>query len=67
MDALLYPGFRKMAFKFFRAGLQEIAKSLYTPLQVKDLQKFVPSIQARDCLPGPAGVRAQALDDEGWL
>lgn len=65
MDALLYPGFRKMALRFVRAGLQEMAKSLYTSLQVKDLQKYIPSIQARDCLPGPAGVRAQALDDEG--
>lgn len=67
MDALLYPGFRKMAFKYVRAGLQEMAKSLYTPLQVKDLQKYIPSITAKDCLHGPAGVRAQALDDEGNL
>lgn len=36
-------------------------------LQVKDLQKFVPSLTVSDVKRGPAGVRAQALDPKGNL
>ncbi|KAJ8949603.1 hypothetical protein NQ318_007365 [Aromia moschata] len=67
LDAVCYPGFIKMALKYTTAGMYEMAKSLYTPLQVKDLQKFVPSVTTADVKSGPAGVRAQALDNDGNL
>ena len=34
---------------------------------MKDLQKFIPSLQVSDVTRGPAGVRAQALDASGSL
>lgn len=64
-DALAYPGFIKMALKYVTAGAYEISKSVFPTLQVKELQKFIPSITKDDILPGPAGVRAQALDIHG--
>ncbi|KAJ8982094.1 hypothetical protein NQ317_010952 [Molorchus minor] len=67
MDALSYPGFLKLAIKFASAGIYEIAKSVYTPWQVKELQKFMPSLTTADVKSGPAGVRAQALDNNGNL
>ncbi|KAG5873895.1 L-2-hydroxyglutarate dehydrogenase, partial [Gonioctena quinquepunctata] len=67
IDAVFYPGFLKMGFKFVSAGIGEITKSLYTPLQVSELRKFFPSIKNEDVEPGPAGVRAQALDEQGNL
>lgn len=67
MDALFYPGFLKLAFKFVFAGAEEAVKSLFPSLQVKQLQRFVPSITSDDVISGPAGVRAQALDAEGNL
>ncbi|CAH1173469.1 unnamed protein product [Phaedon cochleariae] len=67
IDVLSYPGFRKLAWKYASAGLYEMVKSLYVPIQVKELQKFVPSLTADDITKGPAGVRAQALDEHGNL
>ncbi|KAL1489606.1 hypothetical protein ABEB36_013554 [Hypothenemus hampei] len=66
-DALFYPGFLKLAVKYMVAGTQEIIKSAIPSLQVKSLQKFIPSITSNDVVRGPAGVRAQALDIEGNL
>jgi L-2-hydroxyglutarate oxidase len=34
---------------------------------VKDLQKLVPEIRESDLVPGPSGVRAQAVDRDGRL
>ena len=34
---------------------------------VSDLQRFVPELNERDVLPGPSGIRAQALDRDGKL
>jgi len=67
MDALKYSGFRSMASRYLLAGASEVLKSVFKTLQVKDLQKFVPSITVKDVRSGPAGVRAQALDRNGHL
>ncbi|XP_055606885.1 L-2-hydroxyglutarate dehydrogenase, mitochondrial [Uranotaenia lowii] len=66
-DALRFPGFIKMALKYVGAGMQEMLKSALIPLQVKELQKFIPEVQDYDVSRGPAGVRAQALDNDGNL
>ncbi|KAM7351937.1 L-2-hydroxyglutarate dehydrogenase [Cochliomyia hominivorax] len=66
-DALRYPGFIKMAAKYIGFGLKEMSKSAFIPLQIKDLQKFIPDITEYDVKRGPAGVRAQAMDLEGNL
>lgn len=62
-----YPGFIRLSARFILPGLAEAAKSLITPLQVKDLRKYIPDILDSDVEPGPAGVRAQALTPEGEL
>uniref|UniRef100_A0A8W7PG53 L-2-hydroxyglutarate dehydrogenase, mitochondrial n=1 Tax=Anopheles coluzzii TaxID=1518534 RepID=A0A8W7PG53_ANOCL len=67
IDALRFPGFIKMASKFVGAGMMEIARSALIPLQVRELQKFIPDIHEYDVARGPAGVRAQALDNDGNL
>ncbi|XP_053671399.1 L-2-hydroxyglutarate dehydrogenase, mitochondrial [Anopheles nili] len=67
IDALRFPGFIKMASKFVGSGLKEIARSALIPLQVRELQKFIPDIHEYDVTRGPAGVRAQALDNDGNL
>lgn len=66
-DALRYPGFIKMATKYLGFGLKEISKSALIALQVKELQKYIPDIMEYDVSPGPAGVRAQAMDINGNL
>ncbi|XP_065357291.1 L-2-hydroxyglutarate dehydrogenase, mitochondrial [Calliphora vicina] len=66
-DALRYPGFIKMASKYIGFGLSEMSKSAFIPLQIKELQKFIPDITEYDVSRGPAGVRAQAMDMDGNL
>lgn len=56
-----------MASKYIGFGLKEMSKSAFIPLQVKDLQKFIPDITEYDVSRGPAGVRAQAMDMDGNL
>ncbi|KAK6999209.1 L-2-hydroxyglutarate dehydrogenase mitochondrial [Biomphalaria glabrata] len=67
VDAVSFRGLRKLAVKHLGYGIQEMYKSIYINAQVKQLQKFVPSLKLEDVRRGPAGVRAQALDRDGKL
>ncbi|MFN7984456.1 MAG: L-2-hydroxyglutarate oxidase [Vicinamibacterales bacterium] len=66
-EMLAFPGFWKMAGKYWRAGMDEFHRSLSKPAFVKALQKLMPAIQEADLRPGGAGVRAQAVDAAGRL
>lgn len=66
-DALRFTGFLKMASKYIGFGLSEMFKSAFIPLQMRELQKFIPEITEMDVVRGPAGVRAQAMDMQGNL
>lgn len=66
-DAVGFVGFRKMAMRNMKFGLGEVVKSALIPLQIKDLQRFIPAIGEFDVTRGPSGVRAQALDMDGNL
>ncbi|KAG5676753.1 hypothetical protein PVAND_006562 [Polypedilum vanderplanki] len=67
IDALKYPGLIRMATRYMGAGIKEITQSLIPALQVRELQKFIPEITRKDVRAGPAGVRAQALRNDGSL
>ncbi|KAI4463834.1 l-2-hydroxyglutarate dehydrogenase mitochondrial [Holotrichia oblita] len=67
IESLTYSGFRKLALKYMSPGMEEFMKSIITSRQVKQLQRFVPGITVNDVRKGPAGVRAQALDENGNL
>ncbi|GAC1308854.1 MAG: L-2-hydroxyglutarate oxidase [Vulcanimicrobiaceae bacterium] len=66
-DAVTYPGFVKLATKYWKIGAGEMYRDLVRRAYVKALQRFVPELQPEDCLPGPAGVRAQAMSPDGSL
>ncbi|XP_070577755.1 L-2-hydroxyglutarate dehydrogenase, mitochondrial-like [Ptychodera flava] len=66
-DALSFTGLRKLVMKHFRYGLGEMYRGINIAAQVKILQNFVPELKVSDVSRGPAGVRAQALDEEGNL
>jgi L-2-hydroxyglutarate oxidase LhgO len=66
-DALTYPGFFKLATKYWRIGAGEMYRDLVRSAYVKALQRYIPELQPEDCLPGPAGVRAQAMAADGSL
>ncbi len=66
-DWAMFPGFWRMAGAHWRVGLGEVRRSLSRPLFLKSLQTLVPGLADADIAPGPAGVRAQAIDRQGKL
>lgn len=62
-----YPGFWKMAAKYWKAGAGEMVRSFSKTAFTRSLQKLMPEIDESDLIPGGAGVRAQAVDREGNL
>jgi L-2-hydroxyglutarate oxidase LhgO len=66
-DAVTYPGFIKLATKYWQTGAGEMYRDLVRGAYVRALQRYVPSLTVDDCLPGPAGVRAQAMSADGSL
>lgn len=64
-ETLAYSGFRKMAFKHWKMGLEEMWRSFNKQAFVKALQRLVPEIRAEHLHPAPAGIRAQAIAADG--
>lgn len=67
VEVLGYKGFWKLASQYMKEGMDEMIRSASKKLFLKNVQKLMPEIQADDLIPGPAGVRAQALKDDGSL
>jgi L-2-hydroxyglutarate oxidase len=61
------PGFRRLARRHWRAGSQEVLRSLSRVRFARSLQALVPEVEEDDLVPSPAGVRAQALRPDGTL
>jgi L-2-hydroxyglutarate oxidase LhgO len=66
-DALSYTGFWKMAAKYWRTGIREMYRDYSKRAYLKELQRYLPELQSDDVVPGPSGVRAQALGPDGRL
>ncbi len=67
VEMLGFPGFWKMAHKYWRMGLAEQYRSWVKTAFTRSLQKMVPELQEADLAPGGSGVRAQAVDRNGNL
>ena len=67
METLTWPGFQKVAAKYWRTGLGEMYRSFSKGAFTKALQKLIPEIKEADLVEGGAGVRAQACDRTGGL
>jgi L-2-hydroxyglutarate oxidase len=66
-EVLMFPGFWKLARKHARAGWDEIVRSCSKAAFVRSLQRLIPEVRSEDLIPTHAGVRAQALLDDGRL
>ncbi len=66
-EVLAYPGFWKMAGRYWKAGAYEMVRSTSKRLFVRDVQQMVPAIQEKDLIPGGAGIRAQVVKRDGML
>jgi L-2-hydroxyglutarate oxidase LhgO len=66
-ETLSYRGFRALARKYWRVGLAEVRGDLSKRAFARALRRLVPAVRAADLLEPRAGVRAQALSEDGAL
>jgi len=64
---LRWPGLYKMGRRYWRTGLREMYRAVSHRALHAELKRYVPDLQPEDILPGPSGVRAQALSRAGAL
>jgi (S)-2-hydroxyglutarate dehydrogenase len=67
LETLRSPGFRRLARRHWRTGGAELARDYSRRLFVAAARRLLPELRAGDVLPGPAGIRAQAIAADGTL
>ncbi len=67
VETLAFPGFWRLARRYWRTGVTELGRSFLKSRFVAALQELAPAIQAADLRWGGCGVRAQAVDKTGRL
>jgi L-2-hydroxyglutarate oxidase LhgO len=65
--AMKFPGFWRMARRYWRSGVAEVYRSFSKRAFVRALQRLVPELNEADLVPGGSGVRAQAICRDGSL
>lgn len=66
-ETLAFSGFRKIAARYWRDGLDEMHRSFSKTAFVNALQHLIPEVGENDLHRGGAGVRAMACDPQGNL
>ena len=66
-ETLSWPGTARVMRRWWRTGLQEIRFASSRRAFVAEAARYVPDLRVEDVLPGPAGVRAQAVSRDGRL
>ena len=67
LEMLSFKGFYKVIRSHFKSGITEMLNSKYKRGYLKQVNKYSPSIKLEDLQPHPAGIRAQAVLDDGTL
>ena len=62
-----WPGFYRMAGRYWRTGLSEFGLAVNQRAFIRELQRYLPALQPGDVMPAGAGVRAQAVAADGRL
>jgi L-2-hydroxyglutarate oxidase LhgO len=60
-------GFRSFIRKNWAAGVREMVGSVSKRVFIAAARRYVPELTVGDVLPGPSGIRAQAMDPDGSL
>jgi (S)-2-hydroxyglutarate dehydrogenase len=66
-EIVRYGGFRHLARRYWRTGIDELYRDFRKAAFLKALQRYMPELRMADLLSGPSGVRAQALGEDGAL
>ena len=67
LETITYKGMIKLGRKYFKTGIDEMYRSLNKAAFVQEVKKLLPGIESEDLVQRPAGVRAQAVSDDGSL
>ena len=67
LETITYKGMVKLGRKYFKTGIDEMYRSLNKAAFVQEVKKLLPGIESEDLIQRPAGVRAQAVSDDGSL
>jgi (S)-2-hydroxyglutarate dehydrogenase len=67
VEEITYPALWRLAKKNWRTGIGEIHRSISKKAFVRGLKKLVPEVEDGDVVPIAAGVRAQALKEDGAM
>jgi L-2-hydroxyglutarate oxidase len=66
-ETLRFRGFQRLAAKYWRYGAAEMARSVSRRRFTHALQRLLPEVTVHDLEPAAAGVRAQAVAEDGTL
>lgn len=66
-ETVSWPGTWRMMANHWRAGLTELRHAFRPGTLIREAQRFVPELRPVDFVPGPSGIRAQALGRDGSL
>lgn len=64
---LAYPGFLRLARRYWRTGLAEQWRDWSKAAFVTEVRRYVPELRSDQLVSGPSGVRAQALARDGAM
>src|SRR5688572_17560947 len=66
-EIVRYSGFRRFARQHWKTGIAEMRGSLSKRTFTAAAQRYVPELTVSDLVPATAGIRAQALENDGSL
>lgn len=66
-ETVAWQGFWRFASRHWRTGVREVVGSASHAAYLRQVRKYLPELRSRDVLPGPTGVRAQAMARDGSL
>ena len=64
---IFYPGMWKLGKKYLSTGISEMYRSLNNRVFLEEILKYIPDVTKNDLTPRVAGVRAQAVGEDGSL
>ena len=67
LETITYKGMVKLGKKYIKTGLHEMYRSLNKSAFVKEINRLIPDITSEDLIKKQAGVRAQAVSENGEL
>jgi L-2-hydroxyglutarate oxidase LhgO len=67
LDTLRFPGFRRLAREYAKAGAAELWRDLVKPAYLAQMRRYLPMVASGDVRFGPSGIRAQCLRRDGSL